>query len=143
MQIDWPNFTPWLSLAGGLMIGVAATLLINLNGRIMGASGILGGLIPPRGDAAWRLSFIAGLLIAPVAFGLFQLAQSPVFNTGWATIAVAGLFVGFGTRMGAGCTSGHGICGISRLSLRSIAATVVFMIAGILTVYAVRHLAGG
>lgn len=143
MQIDWPNFTPWMSLAGGLMVGVAAALLINLNGRVLGASGILGGLIPPRGDAAWRLSFVAGLLIAPLAFGLFKIGQAPVFNTGLTTIAVAGLLVGFGTRMGTGCTSGHGVCGIARLSMRSISATMVFMIAGMLTVFAVRHLAGG
>lgn len=142
MQIDWPNFTPWMSLAGGLMVGIAATLLINLNGRVLGASGILGGLIPPRGDAPWRLSFVAGLLIAPAAFGLFKLGQSPVFNASFPAIAVAGLLVGFGTRMGTGCTSGHGVCGIARLSRRSIAATMVFMTAGILTVYAVRHLAG-
>lgn len=143
MQIDWQNFTPWASLLGGLMIGIAALLLINLNGRILGASGILGGLIPPRGDAPWRLSLIAGLVAAPLALGLFGLAKAPVFNGGWMSIAAAGLLVGFGTRLGSGCTSGHGVCGIARLSPRSIAATIVFMLAGILTVYAVRHLAGG
>jgi uncharacterized membrane protein YedE/YeeE len=139
MQIDWQNFTPWLSLSGGALVGLAAALLINLNGRILGASGIIGGLIPPRGDAGWRLSFVAGLLIAPAAFALSGLAKAPAFNTGTLTLVIAGLLVGFGTRMGAGCTSGHGVCGVSRLSLRSIAATIVFMLAGFATVFAARH----
>jgi uncharacterized membrane protein YedE/YeeE len=139
MQIDWQNFTPWLSLSGGALVGLAAALLINVNGRILGASGIIGGLIPPRGDAGWRLGFLAGLLIAPAAFALSGLAKAPAFNTGTLTLVIAGLLVGFGTRMGAGCTSGHGVCGVSRLSLRSIAATIVFMLAGFATVFAARH----
>jgi uncharacterized membrane protein YedE/YeeE len=140
MQIDWTNFTPWISLGGGLLIGLAAALLINLHGRVMGASSIVGGLIPLRADAAWRLSFVAGLLVAPAALALGGLAKAPVFNTGTLTLVIAGLLVGFGTRMGAGCTSGHGICGISRLSLRSLVATGLFMLAGFVTVFAVRHL---
>jgi uncharacterized membrane protein YedE/YeeE len=140
MQIDWTSFTPWMSLGGGLLIGLAAALLINLHGRVMGASSIVGGLIPPRSDAAWRLSFVAGLLAAPALAGLASLATAPVFNTGSSVLVVAGLLVGFGTRLGAGCTSGHGICGMSRLSLRSLVATAVFMLAGFVTVYAVRHL---
>lgn len=140
MQIDWTNFTPWMSLGGGLVMGVAATLLINLHGRVMGASSIVGGLIPPRGDAAWRLSFVAGLLVAPALAGLAGIGTAPVFNTGTSVLVVAGLLVGFGTRLGAGCTSGHGICGMSRLSLRSLVATAVFMLVGFATVFAVRHL---
>lgn len=139
MQIDWLNFTPGMSLAGGVLIGLAAALLINLHGRVMGASSIVGGLIPPRADAGWRLSFVAGLLIAPAAFALSGLAKVPAFNTGTLTLVIAGLLVGFGTRMGAGCTSGHGICGVSRLSLRSLIATAVFMLAGFATVFAARH----
>jgi uncharacterized membrane protein YedE/YeeE len=142
MQIDWLNFTPWPSLAGGALVGLAAALLINFNGRIMGASSIVGGLIPPRGDVGWRLSFVAGLLIAPAAFALAGLAKAPAFNTGTLTLVVAGLLVGFGTRMGAGCTSGHGVCGVSRLSLRSITATTVFVLAGMATVFAARHVFG-
>ncbi|MBY0532039.1 MAG: YeeE/YedE family protein [Xanthobacteraceae bacterium] len=142
MKIDWLNFTPWPSLAGGLLIGLAAALFINLNGRVMGASSVIGGLFPPRGDAPLRLSFVAGLLAAPLLLGLFRAAAPPVFETNTLTLVVAGLLVGFGTRLGAGCTSGHGICGISRLSPRSIVATAVFMIAGIATVFLVRHIIG-
>lgn len=143
MQIDWQNFTPWPSLAGGLLIGLAATLFINLNGRIMGASSIVGGLFPPRGDAGLRLSLIAGLLAAPLLLSFAGRASAPVFSTGTLTLVIAGLLVGFGTRLGGGCTSGHGICGIARLSLRSIVATAIFMLAGIATVFVVRHVLAG
>ena len=142
MQIDWLNFTPWPALAGGLLIGLAAALFINLNGRIMGASGIIGGLIRPSADAPWRLSFIAGLLAAPLLAAIAGLASAPSFPAGTATLIVAGLLVGIGTRLGAGCTSGHGVCGISRLSPRSIAATAIFMLAGVVTVFVVRHILG-
>lgn len=142
MQIDWLNFTPWPSLAGGLLIGFAAALFINLNGRLMGASSVIGGLIPPRGDALLRLSFVAGLLAAPLLLAIFNAATPPVFETGTLTLIAAGLLVGFGTRLGAGCTSGHGICGIARLSPRSIVATFVFILAGIATVFVVRHILG-
>jgi uncharacterized membrane protein YedE/YeeE len=139
MKIDWLNFTPWPSLAGGLMIGLAAALFFNFNGRLMGASSVIGGLFPPRGDAPLRLSLIAGLLAAPLLLSLFNAATAPVFETSTLTLIAAGLLVGFGTRLGAGCTSGHGICGIARLSPRSIVATIVFMLAGIVTVFIVRH----
>jgi uncharacterized membrane protein YedE/YeeE len=142
MKIDWLNFTPWPSLMGGLLIGLAAAFFINFNGRIMGASSIIGGLFPPRGDAPLRLSLIAGLLAAPLLLSLFGAATPPVFEANTLTLIAAGLLVGFGTRLGAGCTSGHGICGIAQLSLRSIVATAVFMIAGIATVFVVRHIIG-
>lgn len=142
MQIDWLNFTPWSALAGGLLIGLAAALLINLNGRVMGASSIVGGLFRSFSDAPWRLSFLAGL-IAPAIVAAVLNAPKPVFLAGTATLIVAGLLVGFGTRMGGGCTSGHGICGMSQFSLRSIAATLIFMLAGFVTVFAVRHAFAG
>lgn len=142
MQIDWINFTPWWSLAGGALIGLAAALLINLNGRVMGASGIVGGLFNGTADASWRLSFLAGLIAPAILVNLIGGAK-PFFLAGTATLIVAGLLVGFGTRLGSGCTSGHGVCGISRLSLRSIIATGVFMLAGFATVYAVRHVFAG
>lgn len=142
MKIDWLNFTPWPALAGGLLIGVAAALFINFNGRIMGASNVIGGLFPPRSDAPLRLSLIAGLLAAPLLLSLFGAATPPVIESSTLTLVGAGLLVGFGTRLGAGCTSGHGICGISRLSLRSIIATAIFMIAGVVTVFITRHVLG-
>ena len=142
MQIDWLNFTPWSALAGGVLIGIAAALLINFNGRVMGASNIVGGLFRSLSDAPWRLSFLAGLIAPALAAAAFN-APRPVFFAGTATLIVAGLLVGVGTRMGSGCTSGHGVCGISRLSARSIAATLVFMLAGFASVFAVRHAFAG
>lgn len=141
MQIDWINFTPWWSLAGGALIGLAAALLINLNGRVMGASTILGGLLGASRDV-WRLSFLAGL-IAPALFVNAAGGAKPHFLAGTATLIVAGLLVGFGTRIGSGCTSGHGVCGIARLSPRSLVATIAFMLAGFATVYVVRHVLTG
>lgn len=142
MSIDWSHFTPWVSLAGGVLIGVAAALLLLTNGRVAGISGILGGLLAPRrGETAWRVAFIAGLFAAPLAMLLFGHAVERRIDADFAVLAVAGLLVGAGTSYGSGCTSGHGVCGISRLSPRSLAATAAFMLAGMLTVYLVRHLA--
>lgn len=139
MTVDWSHFTPWSSLAGGVLIGAAAALLLLLSGRVAGVSGILGGLIAVRrGDIAWRLAFIGGLLVAPVAM-LFH-TMNPRIDAGLGTLALAGLLVGLGTRYGSGCTSGHGVCGLSRLSPRSLVATVAFMAAGIATVFVTRHL---
>ena len=140
MSFDWAHFTPWSSLAGGALIGLAAGALIFGVGRIMGAAGIVGGLVDPRpGDLAWRLWLIAGLLLAPTVLALFSAARAPAIETSWPTIIVAGLLVGLGTRLGSGCTSGHGVCGLSRLSPRSIVATALFMFSGFATVFIVRH----
>ena len=141
MTIDWASFTPWASLAGGVLIGVAAALLVLLTGRIAGISGIVGGLLRPApGDSAWRVAFVIGLLLAPVAVALFERQPFPRIDAGFGTLVVAGLLVGLGTSYGSGCTSGHGVCGLSRLSPRSLVATAAFMVAGIATVFATRHL---
>jgi uncharacterized protein len=139
-SIDWTNFTPGTALLGGLLIGIAAAAMLLLHGRILGVSGIAGGLLQPRaGDGLWRLWFIAGLLVPPLLLGLSRTMEAPTFAGSLWIIALAGLLVGFGSRMGSGCTSGHGICGIARLSKRSIVATGCFMLTGFLTVYLVRH----
>ncbi|MFN3712136.1 MAG: YeeE/YedE family protein [Alcanivoracaceae bacterium] len=144
MTIDWNAFTPWASLAGGALIGLAAALFILLNGRIAGISGIVGGLIvPSRGDIAWRAAFIIGMLAAPTAWLLVAAAPAMQINADYPLLVIAGLMVGIGTRYGSGCTSGHGVCGLSRLSLRSLAATLAFMAAGFITVFIARHLTGG
>ena len=141
MTIDWPNFTPWTSLGGGMLIGLAAALFVLLNGRIAGISGVLGGLLQPRaGDIAWRVLFVAGLLLAPTLDGLVASLPGATIDADYPTLVAAGLLVGVGTRFGAGCTSGHGVCGISRLSPRSIVATLTFMAAGFATVFVIRHL---
>ena len=139
------EFTPVSALAGGLLIGASAALLLLLNGRIAGISGILGGLLPPRsGDIVWRAAFIAGLVLAPVLYAALGSSLPPVsVATSPALLAVAGLLVGFGARLGAGCTSGHGVCGIGRGSPRSLVATAVFIIVAIATVFVTRHVAGG
>ncbi len=143
MNIDWTHFTPWASLAGGLLIGLAAALLVLCNGRVLGVSSILGGLVRPlAGDAAWRLAFLAGLLLAPAVWSLVAAPVVPRFAGGPWLLIVAGLLVGWGTRQGSGCTSGHGVCGLSRLSARSLVATLTFMGAGFATVFVVRLLAG-
>lgn len=141
MSIDWANFTPWTALAGGILIGISAGLFILFNGRIAGISGILGGLLhPARNDILWRVAFLAGLVAAPLLFGLFAPLPQVRVDAGSATLIAAGLLVGIGTRYGAGCTSGHGVCGLSRLSPRSLVATAAFMAAGFATVFIVRHL---
>jgi hypothetical protein len=139
-MIDWTAFTPVSALAGGILIGVAVAAFLLLNGRIAGISGIVGGLLlPARGDVAWRVAFIAGLLLAPPAYALFAALPESTIEAGYPVLVVAGLLVGIGTRYGSGCTSGHGVCGISRLSPRSLAATGCFMAAGFVTVFVVRH----
>lgn len=141
MTIDWNAFTPWAALAGGALIGLAAVMFALLNGRIAGISGVLGGLLKPtQGDVAWRVAFVAGIVIAPLVYGL--VAPLPQINVGAGDLALlaAGLLVGVGTRYGSGCTSGHGVCGLSRLSPRSLVATVAFMAAGFATVFVARHL---
>lgn len=144
MSVDFASFTPGLSLAGGLMIGVAAAVLVFFNGRIAGISGILGGLLgAPRSDAGWRVAFLAGLVGAPVLASLLRYSVALDIQAGWSEILVAGFLVGIGTRYASGCTSGHGVCGISRGSVRSLVATATFMASGILTVFVSRHLLGG
>lgn len=141
MKIDWSHFTPWTALTGGALIGLAAALFLLLNGRIAGISGVLGGLLRPvRGDVAWRAAFIVGLVGAPLAYQLFDRLSAPQIDANYAALGVAGLLVGVGTRYGAGCTSGHGVCGLARLSPRSLVATACFMAAGFATVFAIRHL---
>lgn len=143
MTIDWGNFTPWASLAGGLLIGLAASILLLGNGRIAGISGILGGLFSRQIEGGGeRLAFLAGLLLAPLLWGVFAALPAVEFQGGWLSLALAGVVVGIGTRYGAGCTSGHGVCGIARLAPRSLAATGLFMAAGFATVYVLRHLLG-
>jgi uncharacterized protein len=141
LSIDWLHFTPWASLGGGVLIGIAAAMLVLLNGRIAGVSGILGGLLAPRrGEIGWRLAFVAGLLVAPPVFLFLGNSHMPRIDAGFGTLVVAGLLVGVGTRHGGGCTSGHGVCGLSRLSARSLVATGAFMAAGVATVFIARHL---
>ena len=136
------NLTPISGLLGGALIGLAASTLMMLTGRLAGVSGILGGLLTPRAsDRAWRIAFIAGLIAAPLLGG--SPLPAPAMTSNIALIAVAGLLVGFGTRLGNGCTSGHGVCGFARLSTRSITATVIFMVTAIITVAIARHGFGG
>jgi len=141
MFIDWNAFTPWHALMGGALVGTAAALFVLLNGRIAGISGVLGGLLRPvKGDVAWRAAFVIGLIVAPLIYLLFGSPPKPRIDADFGALVLAGLLVGVGTRYGAGCTSGHGVCGLSRLSPRSLVATVAFMAAGFVTVFAIRHL---
>ncbi|MFM8865718.1 MAG: YeeE/YedE family protein [Limnohabitans sp.] len=144
MTIDWNHFTPWASLAGGLLLGLASALFILVNGRILGISGILGGLLLPKGaDAGWRVAFMLGMLAAPATLAWIAPAgfiAAPRIDAGYVAVVIAGLLVGYGTRLGSGCTSGHGVCGLSRLSPRSLVATGSFMAAGFAIVYVMRHL---
>ncbi|MFM8466302.1 MAG: YeeE/YedE family protein [Oxalobacteraceae bacterium] len=141
MSIDWTHFTPGTSLLGGLLIGLASALFILANGRIAGISGILGGLLRPSGnDVVWRLAFLLGLIFAPVVASVFLAPSAPTIDANAEVLVVAGLLVGIGTRYGGGCTSGHGICGLSRLSPRSLIATMAFMASGMAIVFVMRHL---
>ncbi|MFT7338360.1 MAG: putative membrane protein YedE/YeeE [Marinobacter maritimus] len=143
IDIAWSSFTPWTALTGGALVGLAAASFLLLNGRIAGISGILGGLLTASaGNIGWRAAFLAGLIGAP---GLWRLvAQLPPIEieAGYPALVIAGLLVGIGTRYGSGCTSGHGVCGLSRLSPRSLAATLSFMFAGFVTVFIIRHVLG-
>ncbi len=136
MEIDWINFTPLASFLGGIILGLASALMLILFGRIMGISGIVGtALERPKNDTLWRLVFIAGLISSAMIFApLVEVSRTVPVGTNLWLVVLAGLLVGYGTRLGSGCTSGHGICGISRLSVRSIVATGVFMVSGIITV---------
>ena len=138
------NFTPLSAAIGGALIGLSAVLLMLLSGRIAGISGIFGGLLnPDSSDRGWRIAFIAGLILAPLLAGwIGQGMPTPQLPASWTVIIAAGLLVGFGARLGGGCTSGHGICGVARLSVRSIAATAIFMLAAIATVAITRHVLG-
>lgn len=144
MTIDWNHFTPWLSLSGGLLLGVSAAMFILVNGRVLGISGIVGGLlVPKKGDAGWRIAFLLGMAVSPLIFRMLMppdMVHALRIDAGYVSVVVAGLLVGLGTRYGSGCTSGHGVCGLSRMSPRSLLATITFMAFGFLTVFVVRHL---
>lgn len=139
MVIDWANFTPLASLIGGIMVGAAALLLMFMHGRIMGVSGIAGQLVrdPSSKDTGWRLAFVIGLLVGPIIVQALSGPIEAIFVADGLVLAAAGLIVGIGTAIGSGCTSGHGICGISRFSMRSITATCVFVAFGMATVFIV------
>jgi len=140
MSIDWQHFTPGWAFIGGLMLGTAASAFVLLNGRILGISGIVGGLLRPRpGDVGWRIVFLLGMVSAPALYAIMA-GQAPMrIDASWTMLVVAGLLVGLGTRYAAGCTSGHGVCGLARLSPRSLVATLAFMGTGFLTVFVLRH----
>lgn len=141
MHIDWLHFTPWASLIGGVTIGVSAALLLLLGARTLGVSGIVNGALVLRGhEFTWRIAFLLGVLSAPAALKFVLVPMPPTIDISWTRLAVAGLLVGFGARLGSGCTSGHGICGLSRLSPRSLIATLSFISAGAVTVFVFRHL---
>jgi uncharacterized protein len=144
METVVAHFTPISAAIGGGLIGLSAVMLMLLTGRIAGISGIFGGLLDFSGDdKGWRIAFIAGLILAPLIAGVIgHQMPSPGMPASWSIIIVAGLLVGFGTRLGGGCTSGHGICGVARLSSRSVAATAIFMLAAIATVAITRHVFG-
>ena len=140
-MINWVEFTPISALIGGLLIGVATAALILMNGRIAGISGILGSLLTPKkGDIAWRIAFLSGLILSSIVYVIIQPLPEVTIKANHLTIVIAGLLVGYGTRLGSGCTSGHGICGVSRLSVRSITATSTFIVAGMITVFIVKKL---
>ncbi len=146
-RVDWTHFTPWASLLGGILLGIATSLLILFNGRVLGVCGIVAGLLrPERGDTLWRVALIAGLVASPWlvrGLAVFQptwfTIAAPQIDADWPVVAGAGIIVGVGTRYANGCTSGHGVCGLARLSPRSAIATVSFMAAGFLTVFLTQH----
>jgi uncharacterized protein len=138
------NFTPVSALVGGALIGISAAILMLATGRIAGISGIVGGLFGTTGtEAAWRVAFVAGLVAGAGIAGFAGLAPAIEIDAAWPVVIAGGLLVGFGTRLGSGCTSGHGVCGIARLSRRSILATLLFMAAGAVVVFVIRHLLAG
>jgi len=143
MSIDWINFTPWTSLCGGALIGMAVSLFVLVNGRIAGISGLLGGMMQFASEG-WseKALFLLGLVISPLLWGVLTVLPKIEINAEWPALVIAGLLVGVGTRYGSGCTSGHGVCGVSRLSPRSIVATACFMTTGFATVYFSRHVLG-
>jgi uncharacterized protein len=143
MSIDWYNFTPWSALVGGALIGLAASLFVVMNGRVAGISGLLGSLLERGEGMGEKALFLLGVLLAPLLWQLFARLPEIEIHSSWLALTVAGLLVGVGTRYGSGCTSGHGVCGLSRLSPRSLAATLSFMVAGFATVFVLRHLLGG
>ena len=137
------EFTPWSAIAGGVLIGIAATLLLFLNGRIAGVSSVIGGLFSSAAsETTWRLSFLIGLIVGAGIYVLRDSDSSVGFDVGWPIFVLAGLLTGIGTQFSAGCTSGHGVCGIARASLRSITATITFIAFGGLTVFVTRHIIG-
>lgn len=141
IAVDWSSFTPWSALLGGALIGLAASILVLFNGRVFGISGLLSGTWSgAAGDKAWRWMALLGLAAAPWVYRLAGETVPVVQSQPWIGVVVAGLLVGFGTRLGSGCTSGHGVCGLSRLSPRSLVATLMFMASGFLTVFVLRHL---
>lgn len=143
ITIDWGHFTPWASLLGGILIGLASVMLLAFRGRIAGISGILGGLMQikntPAGHFNWRIAFLLGLLLSSTLYGFFFPVPTSQIDASYLTLIIAGLLVGFGTRMGSGCTSGHAVCGLGRMSIRSLAATLSFMAAGFVTAYIFFH----
>ncbi|BBM87682.1 membrane protein [Candidatus Uabimicrobium amorphum] len=144
-MIDYSNFTPYSALIGGVIIGLSSAMLLLFNGKICGISGITGNiLVFKRHDTLWRTMFFAGLVCGGiVTFTLFPTTKAFVSDASTTVLICAGLLVGYGTRLGNGCTSGHGVCGMSRFSKRSILATCVFMISGMVTIYIVKHVVGG
>jgi uncharacterized membrane protein YedE/YeeE len=143
ITIDWSHFTPWASLFGGILIGLASIMLLAFKGRIAGISGILGSVMQtqntPPGHYSWRIAFLLGLVLSSAIYGLFFALPISQIDASYLTLVIAGLLVGFGTRMGSGCTSGHAVCGLGRLSVRSLAATLSFMVAGFVTAYIFFH----
>jgi uncharacterized membrane protein YedE/YeeE len=140
MNIDWNAFTPASALGGGVLIGIAAVFFAATAGRIAGISGIVGGIVRPhRGDVGWRVAFMLGLVLAPLLYRTLGQGFAMELDASTLTLVAGGLLVGFGSRLGSGCTSGHGVCGLARRSPRSLAATLAFMAAGFATVLVARH----